>query len=283
MPQSRVTDKSLSLCPVPEQLHHPSLFHLPGTFTALPGVTFPHRISIIRLSDHRLIIYNAPNPDLLDHDAIRSLGQVYAIVSPNVCHGTYAQSMKDAFPDALLLSSPALKNRFPMREWGTVVDETTEESLLGDEITIRCLSRMKPFQEIILLHKPSKTLFIADMAFNNSAQCLERCGASRLAKWYLWLVDGMNCLDTAWTLGLLIKKHAKEGLTDYEGVLELEFENVVPTHGDVVLRIGRQRLENGAVRRVKRLVENESFSGMQWLTVSLVCIGSCAVWMWLKK
>ena len=117
-----------------------------------------------------------------------------------------------------------------------------------EDVELVCLHEMKPFQEIVMLDKPSHTLFVADLAFNLTPDTMRSipltsrlfCVAFRaLRPWKLTALEEF-----------VMWPYCKRALNQYESLLALPFENIVPCHGEVGMGC-KHILEQGAVSFVR--------------------------------
>ncbi|KAI0558865.1 hypothetical protein FGB62_182g135 [Gracilaria domingensis] len=237
---AKKSDGTVVVDPGLHELHNPCLYAVHTLFTVLPGLHFPLRTVFIKLPDNKLLVYSPTNPDLLDLEAVQALGEVTVIIAPSSVHSTYVQRTKEAFPNATLYSSPALKGRFPERDWGTIVDSTLA---LSDDVILFCLSEMVPIQEIALVHVPSRTLVISDTAFNISRTTLRGAGIG--VNTYVRIGRGMGPMQTSIPLMLMMWGFCAKSKRQYEELLSMPWDNVVPCHGDVIEGTGKEAFRKG--------------------------------------
>jgi hypothetical protein len=89
----------------------PEIWTVEGRIVAFPGVPYPTRMAIVRLSDRTLFI---GSPISLS-DALRSevdaLGAVSQVVSPNKLHHIWLGEWMDAYSHARLYAPPGLRRK----------------------------------------------------------------------------------------------------------------------------------------------------------------------------
>ncbi|PXF41137.1 hypothetical protein BWQ96_09169 [Gracilariopsis chorda] len=237
------SDGTVTVDPGLHELHSPSLYAVHSLFTAAPALNFPLRTIFVKLPENKLLIYSPTNPHLLDLEAVQALGEVTVIVAPNSVHSTYAQRTKAAFPNATLYSSPALKHRFPQREWGTILSTHVE---VAEGVTLHCLSEMVPFQEIVVVHAPSRTLILADTAFNISRRTLRGAGIG--VNLFVRLGRGLGPMQTSIPLMLMMLAYCSKSKPQFEELLSMPWDNIVPCHGDVIEGTGKEAFRTGIYR-----------------------------------
>lgn len=210
----------------------PDVFVLRAVFRMFPGLLVPATMTIIRNAKHRtLLVYSPLNPAL--YADLSPLGVVTAIVAPSAMHSTYAQIAKSYYPTANLYSAPTLKLKFPDRDWGVVITPNTAHNILGSHIRVQLVSLCPQLTEITLLHLPSETLVVCDLAFNFTKQILTH--ASWLARIYIRLTGAEERpLEVSSPIRFMIRPHCTRSLPMLDALLEQPWTRVIPCHGDVV-------------------------------------------------
>jgi hypothetical protein len=175
-------------------------------------VPIPVRMTVIRLGDGRLIVHS-PAPLSAELRAeLDALGPVAFIVNP-AAHGRFAAAAAQAWPSAQVLEADA-----PPPGWAPDV-----ETHLVEGFRLR---------EVVLFHRPTRTLVITDLCFN-----IQRSD-SRIARAFfrangMWRHFGPSRIIRA--LAVSSRAALQRSL---EHVLRWDFERIVPGHGDVIERGG---------------------------------------------
>src|SRR5215469_18899820 len=73
------------------------------------ALKFPHAVTVIRKRDGGLIVHSPAELDDALRDALKSLGEVSAIVWPSWWHDLYLRQWADAYPEASLYFAPDLR------------------------------------------------------------------------------------------------------------------------------------------------------------------------------
>jgi hypothetical protein len=142
----------------------------PGVWTSteilrLRGFRFPVRVGVFQLGDGSLMVVS-PTPRIGKLAAeISALGPVSAIVEPNALHHLGLPAARAAFPGARTFGPRGLARKIsgqPLPEplvdapgvpWSGAVELVTVEGMPQPE-------------ETVLFHRPSRTLWVTDLAFN---------------------------------------------------------------------------------------------------------------------
>ncbi len=210
----------------------PDLFRFPVEFT-VAGLSLGLNMTVARLPDGGLFVHSPVKLTGQIVEELRALGEVRWVVAPSKMHYFFAGAFKQAFPEARLLGAPGLgakQPRLPLdgeltgplpEGWPTAIDY---RQYLGSGW----------MNEVVFLHRPSRSLLLTDLAFNVhgprswwTRQYLEwskaygRVGQSKLVK--------------------LSTRDRKAGRRSVDEILELDFDRLVLAHGEPVHEEGKER------------------------------------------
>lgn len=122
------------------------------------------RMVVVKLDTGGLWLHSPIQIDDQLFKEINSLGKVEHIVAPNCFHHLFASSAKARFPEAVLWAAPGLKQRKKDILFDAVInDEVTD---WGNTLEYELIGGMPKLNEVVFLHKPSKTLICSDFIFN---------------------------------------------------------------------------------------------------------------------
>jgi hypothetical protein len=201
------------------------------------GLEVGTRMTVIRLAGGDLLLHS---PVRLDPDLRRqldALGPVRFAVAPNRVHHLYAGEVAGAYPGTRLWVAPGLARKRP---------DLIAAGVLGDEAPAewrgqvdQTFFRGRPYEnEVVFLHRPSRTLLLCDLAFNfGPAAAAPTRLLMRLLRSYGHF--GPSTLDP-----LLVRDRAA-ARRSLERILAWDFDRVVVAHGDVLERGGREALRSG--------------------------------------
>lgn len=190
------------------------------------GVHFPGRMVVARLPGGGLwLLSPVPIDDELAA-ALAELGPVEHIVSPNAFHHLHFSAAAARYPDArrwltaaLAAKKPKLEHDEPLGDEAPAVwSEVFEQHLVGG---------MPKLDEVVFLHRPTRTLIVTDLVFNmrehegwlsglvfRMAGTYKRLGQSRLLR------------------SLIRDREAAKASA--EKILGWDFDRVVMAHGEVL-------------------------------------------------
>lgn len=190
------------------------------------GLEVGARMTVLEL-DGGLLVHS---PVAVDPGVVASLGEVRWVLAPNLFHHLHLGPWLET--GAAGLAPPGLAKK---REDLVFSELLTERgSPCGEEVLVIPLQSFPFTEEVVLLHRPSKTLVVTDLVFNLSA---EMPWLTRTAFWALGGYPG--CRTTVLEQALMERELARGEL---ESILGLRFDRLVMAHGEVVESGGRDAL-----------------------------------------
>ncbi len=206
----------------------------PQTFYGLPVGA---RMTVIRLPDGALLLHSPVALDSQLRAALDAIGPVRYAVAPNRLHHLHAGEVAIAYPGARLWVAPGLDRKRP---------DLRFEAVLGDEapapwrgVVDQTFFRGRPYEnEVVFLHRPSRTLILCDLAFNF------RAGTAAATRILMTLIGSYGSFGPTRLDPLLIRDRAA-ARASLERILEWDFDRVIIAHGDVLDRGGREALRAG--------------------------------------
>jgi len=237
----------MTTTPLPESHKKSSLqqFGEDVYFTEYPisfaGCRFNARMTVIRLSDGKLLLHSPCDIDEALKTEIEQLGEVSKIVAPGNYHHLHVAQCKEIFPDAQVYISPGLETKQPsLLELGAKILQ--DEDSLDKNMEHVFLSGNRVINEVVFFHSPCKTLVLTDS--------LELIGdETPFTNWVLrmwWFILRMwNKPKPApeYQMGWWCKDKT-ESRECMERILEWNFEKVIVAHGQYITSDSKE-----AVRR----------------------------------
>jgi glyoxylase-like metal-dependent hydrolase (beta-lactamase superfamily II) len=190
------------------------------------GAVLQARMNVVRVGDGALLIHSpTPVDDSLAAE-IAALGPVAFIVAPNCFHHLHVTPFLARFPGAKVYGAPGLANKRTDLKLAGTLDDGAVVPWGGvlDHITLGGAPKLN---EVVFLHRASRSLLVTDLLFNVTAPdnwatglllrlmgTYKRLGPSRLLRWRL----------------TKDRRALKAGV---ERMLAWDFVRVLPGHGDV--------------------------------------------------
>ncbi len=128
-------------------------------------IDFGGRMTVLRASDGSLLLYSViPIDDALAAE-LAALGEVRHLVGPSAMHHLFLAAASARYPDATVYAPRALaKKRRDLRV--DVVLEDRAPAAWGDAIAMIAIAGAPRVDEVILFHRPSRTLVVCDLVFH---------------------------------------------------------------------------------------------------------------------
>jgi hypothetical protein len=191
------------------------------------GLEIGTRMTVLQLQGGLLV----HSPVDVDPQTLASLGDPRWVLAPNLMHHLYVDRWTKAGLEAW--AAPGLPEKRRDLPFAGVV-EPNGPSPFGKEVDLLTLSSIPFTNEVVLLHRPSRTLVVTDLLFHFpptapwstrfAMRCFGAhpgCRASYLERF------GMS---------------RKTGRRELERILAWDFDRIVLTHGEVVQTGGRETL-----------------------------------------
>ncbi|MEL7225087.1 MAG: DUF4336 domain-containing protein [Cyanobacteria bacterium J06576_12] len=211
------------------------------------GLNVGTRMTVIRLSNQRLVVISPIEPTEALEAELSSLGAVGHIIAPNLYHYLYAERFKACYPDAILWATDGLKQKKP----SLPIDKTLQldDSDLWHELELTFFGGLRTlgfngfdsFNEWVFFHAASRTLVLTDAAFHYDAgfPFIEKLGARVLGCYEMLSPSVLEKVAT---------KDRQQLKASVEKVLLWDFDRVIVAHGSVIERGGKELFRSGYAR-----------------------------------
>lgn len=201
------------------------------------GLEVGTRMTVIRLADGSLLLHSPVSLDPRLRRELDSIGRVRFTVAPNRVHHLHAGEVAEAYPEARLWVAPELERKRPDLVFVAVLgDEAPAE--WKDEVD-QVFFRGRPYEnEVVFLHRASRTLILCDLAFNFGPR------AAAPTRLLMRLLRSYGRFGPSRLDPLLIRDRRAARIS-LERILAWDFDRVVVAHGDVLESGGREALRHG--------------------------------------
>lgn len=192
------------------------------------GVEVGARMTVLRLEGGVLL----HSPIDAGFDAVEALGRPRWALAPNRLHHLYVNLW--AARGVPLWGAPGLDEKRKDLRFEGIVDDECEP--FGPEVLAIPLRSFDLTREVVLLHRPSRTLVVTDLFFNFRSE----------APWLTrWIMRAMGAFPGP-RVTLLEKLGMNRAVARQEirRLLELDFDRIVLAHGALIPSGGRQTLES---------------------------------------
>ena len=184
-------------------------------------IHFPIRMVVVRLPDGGLWLHSPIAIDDALAGELAGLGPVRHLVAPSKMHHLFMADAVARYPDAEVHLAPGLAHKCKNLRADATLGESDEFEGVFDQVLVDGSAQ---FNEVVFLHRASKTLVCTDLVFNireprgwMTKLVLRMAGAhKRLAQSKLWR---------------MVTKDRDAVRRSVETVLAWDFERVVMAHG----------------------------------------------------
>ncbi len=198
------------------------------------GVWLGTRMTVVRLPDDRLLVYSPVELDADLRAGIDALGQVAYVVAPNKVHHLFVGDYVKAYPEAKLLGAPGLADkRKDLRFDGELGGAAPGE--WGGVLEANLFEGAPLMNEVDLLHKPTGTLLVTDLAFNVAGS------PHWWTRQYLKMMGAWGGFGQSKMVRWCVRDRAL-ARASVDRLLAWDFDRVIVTHGDVLDAGGKAEL-----------------------------------------
>lgn len=184
------------------------------------------RMTVIRLPSGGLLLHSPVPLDEATRHALDALGPVRWILGPSKVHHFYLGGYAAAYPEAALLGAPGLAEKRRDLRFQGVLDDRAAPDFEG-AVAHHLFAGAPMMNEVVLLHRPSRTLVLTDLAFN-----VPRGGQSG-ARLFHWLVGAVGRFGPHRIVRLGIRDRAA-ARRSVDAILRWDFARVIVAHGEVL-------------------------------------------------
>ena len=200
----------------------------------LGGVQIGTRTTVIRLADGSVFLH-CPGPiEPSGFQEIEKLGDVRHVVAANLFHHLYVKPALTRFESARFYAPSGFEEKVSDLAYETLAADAPEA--WANDLDQLAIEGAPNLNEIVFVHRASRTLLLTDLCFNmqHSDSWITRVvmrvtgsyghfGPSRLARFFM--------------------KDKPAVKACVEQLLELDFDRIVVTHGEILDSGGRQALQ----------------------------------------
>jgi len=201
------------------------------------GLEVGARMTVMRLTGGSLLLHSPVALDAALRRELDAIGTVRFVVAPNRFHHLYSGDVARAYPQVRLWVAAGVERKRPDLEIaGVLEDEAPAE--WKNEVD-QLYFRGRPFEnEVVFLHRASRTLVLCDLAFNFGP------AAPLVTRLVMRLFGGYGGFRPTRLDPLLIRdRHAAR--QSLERILAWDFDRVVIAHGEVLESGGPGALRAG--------------------------------------
>ena len=214
-------------------IDHP--FKMPG------GVQIGTRTTVIRLGDGKLFLHSPGPSNEENTQEIAKLGDVAHVVAPNLFHNMYAKETLEQYDAAAFYAPAGFEQKVPDAPFETLT--STAPTAWAGEIDQVAVEGAPRLGEIAFCHRASRTLLLTDLCFNM------RHSDSFITRLFLSIMGGYGHFGPS-RLARSFMKDKPAVRAGIDQILELDFDRVIVTHGEVLESGGKDALREAFAKVV---------------------------------
>jgi hypothetical protein len=198
------------------------------------GLHLGTRTTVVRLASGGLWLHSPGplQPELVT--AVIALGPVQALVAPNALHYLSLAQNVHAFPHATVYVSPALPAKLKLPFSHEVLSDDPP-TLWRDEISQHLVGGIPKLQEVVFLHRASRTLVLTDLAFHI------RHSDSWFTRLFMRLNGAYGHFGPSRIFRSMVKDRAAFRAS-LNRMQEWDFNRVIVSHGEMLEHGGKQAM-----------------------------------------
>ena len=207
---------------------------------SLLGADLHRNVTVMRLASGDLVIHSTGPFTAQDVAAIRAEGTPRWLMDVMLRHDTFAKQGRDAFPEAVYLAPEGFSEVA-----GLPTQPLVDQPGWNGELEVLPLAGVPSMKEAVVLHRPSRTLIVADLFFDFGPD------ESAWTKFLLLLAVGKHHhpgMSRPLRLSIKDKEAFQASLAS---MMSWDFDRLIPGHGDVI--------ETGAKSRVAEALRAVGF------------------------
>lgn len=201
---------------------HDHLWETNEPLTVL-GMALGHRMTVARLPDGSLWVHSPVAYDAELAAELDALGPVSHLVAPNCMHDTFVDGWLPKYPGIRFHAPPGFARRHPHLAVTDTLGPGPHPAWAGllDQHHMR---GMPILNEFVFLHRPSRTLIVADLAFNLGPDM----------PWLSRQLCRLNGCYCRFTPSRMFKSVIRDQATlrrSLDHILDWDFDRIILSHG----------------------------------------------------
>jgi hypothetical protein len=218
----------------------PELWVADGGVVSFFGFDYTTRMVVIRLVAGGLWVWSPIALDAEIEAAVRALGPVRHLVSPNKLHHLFLAAWSERFPDAKLWGTASTIARFPGLPFDGALTDDPPQDWAG-QIDQYHFTNSRFLDEMTFFHRKSRTAIIADLSQPFSEAWLER----HWPWWLRWIARRVGMVEGKGYGPIELRltfRHRAKASAKLRALIAEEPERVVVAHGEIARSGGADHL-----------------------------------------
>jgi len=192
------------------------------------------RMTVMRAGDATLLLHSPVKLDPPLKQALDELGPVRWIIGPSKVHHLFIGDYVDAYPGATLVGAPGLAEKRTDLTFHFVLRDPPPDGW-PDDVAVQPIDGAPWMNEVAFLHRPSRTLVLTDLVFNDPPRATNARLFHRLVG-----ASGRFGPHRLIRFGLRDRAAARRSI---DRILAWDFDRVIMSHGEIVASGGHAMFE----------------------------------------
>ncbi|MGF1760790.1 DUF4336 domain-containing protein [Photobacterium sagamiensis] len=200
------------------------------------GIPVGGRMTIIRLDNDKLLIHSPVELTTQLQLELTKLGQIQAVVTPNMSHHLFLSEWWLAYPEAYFFAPPGLQNKRTDLVFDDALSANTPE-LWRHQLLQTLVRGSDKMEEVVFCDPQSKTLIVGDtLAWMADSHNILTIGLAILNGCYQ-----KPAMPYYWRLSFTDKTRLRQSLQE---ILTWPFDRIILAHGKVIPEGGKEIFYN---------------------------------------
>jgi len=218
----------------------PDIWIAEGGIVSFFGFDYPTRMVVVRLDGGGLWLWSPIEPTRELVEAVRTLGPVRHLVSPNKLHHLFLRPWRERFPDVKLWGTAEAVARFPdLRFSGTLTDVPPPD--WAGQIDQYDFANSRFLEEVIFFHRQSRTAIVCDLSQPFSGRFLKE----HWPWWLRWIARAAGMVEGRGYAPIEVRstfRHRDSARAKIRALIAEEPQRVVVAHGEIARSDGAATL-----------------------------------------
>lgn len=198
------------------------------------GIHAHRQLVVVRLPGEKLWIHSPDHVSPELRDAFAGLGRVTHVMAPSLWHDECLETFQAAYPEALLHGTMGMAGSHPKLRISRALSDVPHPDWAGelDQHLVRGMPRMN---EVVFLHRRSRTLILADLAMNVGPP-------GSFSDWVVFSLAGAWGRFTPTRFCRRLMTDRKAVRASIEHILRWDFDRILVGHGRPIETSGKAAL-----------------------------------------
>ena len=199
----------------------------------LLGTDFGNRMTIAILPNKKLWVHSPIQIDAATASMIKSLGDVTAIIAPNLFHYSHITKFLDYFPEITIYGVNGIQKKLKISKNIKNLEQYSQAGNWLPDLESIMIKGVPKVNEVVFFHQSTQTLILTDLLFH----FLNPKGWSKCV-YSLYGINNKLAFSSLSKLLIQDKKLFKESI---ENIVDWDFNKIIVSHGELIKSNGKEK------------------------------------------